>query len=53
MTMKIEMVDAVTVAIGVFALLAYLRIGTPVYLYAALLLFAAEIFVQAREIMKK
>ena len=51
--MKIEMIDAVTVAVGIFALLAYTRIGQPVYLYAALLLFAAEIFVQAWSILKK
>ncbi len=51
--MKIEMIDVVTAAVGVFALLAYLRIGTPVYLYAAVLIFAAEIFVQVREIKKK
>lgn len=46
--MKIELVDVVVVALAVFFLAAYARLGSVAFLYVVVLLAAAEIFVQLR-----
>ena len=43
--MKLELVDAIMIALAIFLLAAYAKLGTPAFLYAVVLLVATEIFV--------
>ena len=44
--MKFEIVDAVVVLLAIFMLAAYVRLQADVFLYVAVVLILAEIFVQ-------
>ena len=43
--MKLELVDAIVILLAILLLAAYAKLGTPAFLYAVVLLIAAEIFV--------
>ncbi len=46
--MKIELVDIIVILAAIFLLAAYVRLGAAAFLYAVILLVAAEIFVHLR-----
>ena len=46
--MKIEKIDVVCIAIGLFMLAAYLKIGVPAYLAAAVILIVPVVFFLVR-----